>query len=312
MRVLRGDPATWETPPAARALTVGVYDGVHAGHRHVLKLLRSMAADRELPEAGIVTFDPHPLSVVAPEFAPPLLTTVEQRLELFADLGLDLAAVVTFDETLRGLSPAAFAGRVLGDALGARLVVVGEDFRFGRDRTGNVASLAELGDAHGFEGIAIPLVGADRPVSSTSIRALVAAGDVAGAAHALQRHHEIRGLVVHGDGRGTGIGFATANLELPEGLAIPGSGVYAVRAAIAGEEFGPAVANIGNRPTFGGDRESVEVHLLDRGGDLYGREMRMRFVDRIRDEQRFDGVDALVRQIERDVEQARRMLTADL
>jgi len=307
VRVLRGDPAAWQVPGAARAVTVGVYDGVHAGHRHVIDLLQRMAAERGLPEVGIVTFDPHPLQVVAPEYAPLLITTIEQRLELFAELQLGLAAVVPFDEVLRDQTPATFAGTVLADALGARLVVVGEDFRFGRDRTGNVASLAELGDAHGFEGVAIPLVGDERPVSSTSIRSLIAAGDVAEAAVALQRHHEIRGRVIHGDGRGATIGFPTANLEIQDGLAIPGNGVYAVLAGIAGEELAAGVANIGRRPTFGGGRESVEVHLLDGRRDLYGTELRVRFVERIRDERRFDGVDALVHQIGLDVEAARRI-----
>ncbi len=308
MRVMRSDPARWSLPPLERAVTIGVYDGVHLGHRHVIELLADMASERGLRETGAVTFDPHPLQVVAPAQAPPMLTTIDQRLELFAELGLDFAAVVPFDGRLRDLTPAAFARTVLCEALGARLVVVGEDFRFGRDRTGNVASLAELGDVHGFEARVVPLIGGDRPVSSTAIRTLLRGGDVAGAAELLGRHHEIRGIVVPGDGRGARIGYPTANLDLDDGLAIPGRGVYAVGASCGGSPSRAAVANIGIRPTFGGERESVEVHLLDFSDDLYGHEMRVRFVDRIRDERRFGGADELVGQIARDVERAREIL----
>jgi riboflavin kinase / FMN adenylyltransferase len=184
-------------------------------------------------------------------------------------------------------------------------VVVGEDFRFGHQRTGNVASLAELGDAHGFAAEVVPLVGGQAPVSSTRIRAMVAAGDLAGAAAALSRPHEVRGLVVTGDGRGRTLGFPTANLALPAELALPPAGVYAVRAGRLGGALGPAVANLGTRPTFGGTGQALEVHLLDPPGDLYGATLRVAFVARLRDERRFDGPGSLVAQITADVAAAR-------
>lgn len=308
MRVLRGEPGEWAIEARPRAMTIGVYDGVHLGHRHVLEVLRELAGERSLAEVGVVTFDPHPLRVVAPERAPLMLTTVEQRLELLADLGIDLTAVIRFDDAMRRRTPASFVGEVLGGVLGARLVAVGEDFRFGRDRTGNVASLHELGDVHGFETRVVPLVGAERPVSSTAIRAMITGGDVVQAAAALARPHEVPGTVIPGDGRGRSIGFPTANLDVPEDLVIPAGGVYAVRAAPPGEPFVDGVANIGVRPTFGGTRQLVEVHLLDTDRDLYGRRLRVRFVDRIRDERRFESVELLVAQIRRDVDAARELL----
>jgi riboflavin kinase/FMN adenylyltransferase len=311
MKVVRGDPRSWGLEPVPRAVTVGVYDGVHLGHRHVVAALRSRAQEAGIDELAVVTFDPHPLRVVAPSQAPRMLTTVDQRLELLAGLGFDVAAVLSFDDGVRDLTPAGFAGLVLAEALHARIVVVGEDFRFGRDRTGNVASLGELGDVHGFEARVVPLVGDDRPVSSTRIREMVAAGDVAGAAAVLGRPHELRGRVVRGDGRGSSIGFPTANLAIPDDAAVPGRGVYAVKAGPSGEPLGPGVANVGVRPTFGGTAgELVEVHLLDTDRDLYGSRLRVQFVARIRDERRFAGIDELVARITEDVAIARSALGA--
>lgn len=308
MRVVRGVPDDWELDRAPRVLTIGVYDGVHRGHRHVLRRLQDLAARLGGLESAVVTFDPHPLSVIAPEAAPKMLTTVEHRIELLDGLGIDLVAVLRFERPVRDLSPAGFAVRVIDGALSARVVVVGEDFRFGRDRTGHVGLLREFGMVHGFETEIVPLVGGDEPVSSTRIRALVASGDVAGAADALGRPHEVRGLVVAGDGRGRTIGVPTANLSVAEGLAVPGRGVYAVVAGPVGEVAVPGVANVGVRPTFGGDVETVEVHLLDTDRDLYGHDLRLAFVERIRAERRFPDVEGLVSQIEQDVHMARRLL----
>lgn len=311
MKVLTGPPAAWVLEGKPRAVTIGVYDGLHRGHRHVISILRGAAAAHGGLECAVVTFDPHPLAVVAPDRAPRLLTSVEHRLELLAEAGLDLAAVLPFDEAMRQHTSAHFAATVLSAALRARLVVVGEDFRFGHQRTGNVASLAELGDAHGFTLQVVPLVGGQAPVSSTRVRALVAAGDLAGAAEALGRPHEVRGAVVAGDGRGRGLGFPTANVAVPAGLARPPAGVYAVRVGRRGEPLLPGVANLGTRPTFaGGDGETLEVHLLDHPGDLYGEALRVAFVARLRDERRFDGPEDLVRQIRADVAAARAVLGA--
>jgi riboflavin kinase/FMN adenylyltransferase len=283
----------------------GVFDGLHQGHRHVIGLLRRRAAELGGLECAVVTFDPHPLTVIAPEHAPLLLTGIAHRLELLAEAGLDLAAVLTFDEAVRRLTAAAFAATVLRDALHARLVVVGENFRFGHQRTGNVASLAELGDAHGFAAEVVPLVGGQAPMSSTRVRAMVAAGDLAAAAAALGRRHEVRGPVVRGAGRGRTLGFPTANVAVPAELALPPPGVYAVRAGRGGGPLGPAVANLGTRPTFGGEGQSLEVHLFDPPGDLHDATLRVAFVARLRDERRFDGSAALVAQIAADVAAAR-------
>jgi riboflavin kinase/FMN adenylyltransferase len=308
VKVVRGRPEQWQAHRSDRAVTVGVYDGVHLGHRHVFDLLSQRAADLGGLETAVVTFDPHPLAVVDPERTPPLLTTIDHRLELFAGLGVDLAAVMEFDESIRSLTAAGFAADVLQGVLGARLVVVGEDFRFGRDRIGNVASLAELGDGHGFAAEIAPLAGGDQPLSSTMVRELLSAGEVAAAADALGRPHELWGEVGTGDGRGQEIGFPTANVALPSGLAIPRRGVYAVRTRWGGESWRDGVANIGVRPTFAGDEEVLEVHLLDGRPDLYGTELRVAFVARLRAERRFDGIAALVAQIEADVDAARAVL----
>lgn len=308
MRVVRGLPDEWGLERRRRAVTIGVYDGVHRGHRHVLDRLGDRARELDGLETVVVTFDPHPLSVIAPEAAPKILTTVEHRIELFSQLGIDVVAVLHFDRPVRDLSPAGFAVRVIDGALSARVVVVGEGFRFGRDRTGHVGLLREFGSVHGFETEIVPLAGGDAPISSTRIRAFVASGDVVAAAEALGRPHEIRGEVVPGDGRGRTIGVPTANLSVPTRLAVPARGVYAVRAGPAGEPLVPAVANIGVRPTFGGAEETVEVHLIDVERDLYGRIVRIGFVERIRDERRFGGVEDLVAQIADDIARARVLL----
>lgn len=307
MRVVRGRPSTWPLAGARRAVAVGVFDGVHLGHRQVLGRLRQRATESGL-EAGVLTFDPHPLAVVAPERAPAMLTGIEHRLELLDGLQVDLAAVLTFDDVVREWSPTAFVTETLASALAADLVVVGEDFRFGKDRTGHAGLLRELGSGLGFETEIVPLVGGDRPVSSTRIREMIAAGDVTGAAAALGRQHELWGEVVAGDGRGRSIGVPTANLAIPGGMSVPGGGVYAATAGRVSDEVIPAVVNIGIRPTFDGRVETVEAHLLGFDGDLYGETLRVRFVARIRGEQRFDGIDALVAQIGRDIEAARELM----
>jgi riboflavin kinase/FMN adenylyltransferase len=308
MKVITGPPQEWDLVRRGRAVTVGVFDGLHAGHRAVLALLQRRAAELGELETVVVTFDPHPLAVVAPDHAPRLLTSIDHRLELLAEAGVDVAAVVPFVDEIRLLTPAAFAAVVLAQALCSRLVVVGEGFRFGHHRLGNVASLAELGDAHGFVVEILPLVGGEAPISSTRVRAMVAAGEVEAAALALGRPHELRGTVVPGDGRGRALGFPTANVALPAGLAVPRDGVYAVRAGRPGEPLRPGVANIGARPTFGGGERTLEVHLLGGTGDLYGAKLRVAFVSRLRDERRFTGRGELAAQIEADIAVARRRL----
>lgn len=308
MRVLTGHPSGWQESDRRRAVTVGVFDGLHVGHRKVLADLGLRADELDL-ETCVLTFDPHPLAVVAPNDAPLLLTTIEQRIELLEGLGIDVVAVVPFDDEVRAWSPRAFVADLLVSALGAALVVVGEDFRFGRDRAGDVEVLRSLGSELRFDVDVVSLVGGGAAVSSTRIRELVADGDVSGAAEALGRHHEVRGVVVEGDGRGRTIGVPTANLSVAPEAALPGRGVYAVRAAVDPADWMAGVANIGVRPTFGGDGEVLEVHLLDRQRDLYGETLRVRFIERIRDEQSFPDVEALVARIGIDMAEAWRLLT---
>ncbi len=295
--------------------TIGVFDGVHRGHREVIDTVRRSADELGLASA-VVTFDGHPAHVVRPDSAPRLLTTLDQKLELLEAQGVDYVYLVHFDHERARTSAADFARQVFAESLHARRVVVGEDFHFGRAREGDVAALRGFGRHLGFEVVALPLVrhrpDATEPVSSTAIRRALADGDVEAAAAMLGRHHEARGRVVEGDRRGRTIGFPTANLPVPGIMAWPADGVYAAWCTRADGTRWPAAVNIGSRPTFHDRDESrvLEAHLIDFDGDLYGEEIRVAFVNRLRGERRFSGVDELVRQLERDVEQARELLGA--
>jgi riboflavin kinase/FMN adenylyltransferase len=255
-------------------------------------------------QTAVLTFDRHPLELVAPGRVPRLLTAVEHRLEILESLGVDLVGVLPFEQ-IRAMPPAVFIHQVLLGSLGAKLIVIGTNFRFGLDRAGDVVLLQKEGARHGFEVDPVELLQGDgAAVSSSSIRALLDEGDVEGAEKALGRPYELRGLVEPGDGRGRTIGFPTANLTFADELAVPARGVYAVRVIRGGEAI-PGVANVGVRPTFGGGALVVEVHLLGFDEDLYGQELAVRFHRRLRDEQRFTGIDELVTQIDRDIEAAR-------
>jgi riboflavin kinase / FMN adenylyltransferase len=301
------------TPPdGGSAVTIGAYDGVHIGHRQLLAALGHEARARGLASV-VVTFDRHPATVVRPSSAPLLLTDLDQKLELLATTGVDRTLVVPFDEARAHETAQEFVAEVLVDALGARLVVVGEDFHFGYRRAGNVALLTEMGATAGFEviGVALEHDGSHRPVSSTRIRQLLAQGDVAAAAGLLGRPHQVRGRVVRGDGRGgTVLGFPTANVSSPAGLALPAEGIYACWYERPDGSVHAAAASLGRRPTFHSDASSpiLEVFLLDFEGDLYGEEARVSFVSRLREERRFDTVAALVRQMTDDVAAARAAL----
>jgi riboflavin kinase/FMN adenylyltransferase len=309
MQVLGPDQC--ETPDQGTAVTIGAYDGVHLGHRALLSELGSRARARGLASA-VVTFDRHPAMVVRPDSAPPLLTDLDQKLELLEDCGIDLTLVVPFDRERANETAEDFVTEVLVGSLGARLVVVGEDFHFGHGRKGNVAMLGELGAVAGFdvEGVALTGESGD-PVSSTRIRRLVADGDVSGAAELLGRPHQVRGEVVHGDGRGAAeLGIPTANVAVPAEIALPGLGIYAGRYLRPDGSEHLAAISVGRRPTFYDDAPAplVEAYLLDFDGDLYGEEARVGFVTRLREERRFDSVDDLVAQMQRDVVEARAIL----
>ena len=296
-------------------VTIGAYDGVHLGHRKVLRLVRELADARGL-DAGLVTFDRHPAEVVRPESAPRLLTTLDQRLELLEDTGLlDIVCVLTFDEARSHETAEEFVAEVLVAMLRARVVVVGEDFHFGYRRGGNVALLGQMGADLGFEVVGLGLVAPEidpehEPYSSTRVRTVLAGGDVAGAAVLLGRPHEVRGSVVAGDRRGHELGFPTANLAVPAEICLPADGIYAGEFRGADGGWRPCAISLGRRPTFyeHADHSLLEAHLLDFDGDLYGQPAAVRFVERLRGEQRFGTVDALVAQMARDCAEARKIL----
>ncbi|MPY95241.1 MAG: bifunctional riboflavin kinase/FAD synthetase [Acidimicrobiia bacterium] len=295
------------------AVTIGAYDGVHRGHRAVIDRTEQEAARRGARTA-VVTFDRHPAAVVRPESAPRLLTSLEHKLELLDEAGVDVAYVVHFDDDRAHEAAADFVKEVLVDCLRARCVVVGADFHFGRHREGTVAMLAALGRDYGFEAVGIDLLGqAEGPteiVSSTSIRAAVASGDVESAAALLGRWHELRGVVGTGDKRGREIGFPTANLTIGTDLAIPADGIYAGWYVHPDGSRHAAAINVGRRPTFYEEGELlVEAFLLDFAGDLYGQRARVQFVARLRPEVKFDSVDELVAQMHLDVAEARHRLS---
>jgi riboflavin kinase/FMN adenylyltransferase len=257
-----------------------------------------------------LTFDPHPAQVLGRHRVPAALTTLAQRAELLGALGADALAVLPFTRAVAALAPEAFARDVLVGALGTRHVVVGETFRFGRGQAGDAAFLARLGASLGFGVQALAPVLADgRPISSSRVREALGAGDVTQAEALLGRPHLVDGTVVEGDRRGRTLGFPTANLDTG-GALLPAHGVYAGRCRLADGRQPLAVVNVGRRPTFGGRTVTVEAHLLDFDGDLYGTRLRLSFSVRLRGERRFAGQDALVAQIRRDVERARALVAA--
>ena len=302
--------------PGERAvITIGMYDGLHLGHRTVISQVRARAAELGA-RSVVVTFDRHPMSIVRPESAPRLLTTLDQKLELLAGTGVDAAVVVSFNDEQSNETAVDFVERVVVGALRTQAVFVGSDFHFGHMRQGNVTLLREMGERHGFTAEPVRLVpradGVDEPVSSTAIRRALAGGEIDTATRMLGRPHEIRGTVVDGDKRGRTIGFPTANVAVPQGMCIPADGVYAaVYRRPDGSEHACAV-NIGRRPTFYRDapHSLIEAHLLDFSGDIYGEEAAVQFLAFLRSEKAFAGVDELKAQLNVDIEHARNAVLA--
>lgn len=310
-----------ERGSTSSVVTIGNFDGVHRGHQAVLGRVVSLArADGRAAVA--VTFDPHPAQVHRPEDAPELLTGLADRLDLIAATGLDAVLVLPYTLELAALTPDEFVARYLVEALHARTVVVGHDVRFGKGNSGNLATMVELGGTHGFEVVAVDDIGLSRlrtpggsaRWSSSAARLLLAEGDVAGAADILGRPHRVRGVVVHGDARGRQLGFPTANLGGISGM-VPADGVYAgrlLRPTLADEHPDrelPAAVSVGTNPTFDGVDRRVEAYVLDRDDlDLYDEEVVVELVDRLRPTLKFDGVDALIRQMHDDVDRARELL----
>jgi len=300
-------------PQMARgsAITVGTFDGVHRGHRLVLERTAMRGRDAGIASVAL-TFDPHPLDVVNPSAAPPLLTLREEKLEIISQTGVDYAIVLPFTADLAALSPDAFVEHVLVGRYGMRELLIGHDHGFGRGRAGDVESLRLIGRRMNFPVEVVDAVrGSDgAPISSTAIRRAVAHGDLARAMDGLGRRYAFSGRIVRGEARGRLLGFPTLNLELASRRKLlPPHGVYAVRVEAREATFG-GMMNLGPRPTFGDESVRLEVHLFEAAGDWYDRTVRVEFVSRLRDVMKFSGPEELVAQLQRDAEQARSALTA--
>jgi riboflavin kinase / FMN adenylyltransferase len=303
-------PAGW----GQSVVTIGEFDGVHLGHQRIVGRAAELGRERGLPVVAI-TFDPHPDEVIRPGSHPPLLCSARRRAELLAGLGVDAVCVLPFTLAFSRIDPDEFVRTVLVERLHAAAVVVGEDFRFGHKAAGDVQLLDRLGEKYDYTAEGLPLLALDGvTISSTTIRALLAAGDVAAAAKALGRPHRVEGVVVRGHQRGRQLGFPTANVESPPHTAIPADGVYAGWLATldeSGEEASrwPAAISIGTNPTFNGQVRTVEAYALDRTDlDLYGVHAAIEFAVRLRGTLRFDSIDALVEQMHIDVDQTRALL----
>ena len=289
-------------------VTIGVFDGVHRGHQQIVGRAVERARALGVPSV-VLTFDPHPSEVVRPGSHPPLLSSQRYRADLLEQLGVDVVCVLPFTVDFSRLSPDEFVHEVLVAHLHATAVVVGENFRYGAKAAGDVTALTAAGRRFGFTVEGVPLLGSEETTwSSTYVRSCVQAGDVASAALALGREHRIEGVVVRGDQRGRDLGYPTANLQPLPFSAVPADGVYAGRLVRGGQQL-PAAISIGTNPTFAGVERRVEAYVLDFAGDLYGEHVGLAFTERLRDTWRFDGVDALVAQMARDVDRTRELTT---
>jgi riboflavin kinase/FMN adenylyltransferase len=303
MRILHTPEGAALDAPVA---TVGNFDAVHRGHLAILSTV--VARARALSgTAVVVTFHPHPQKVLHPDSAPRLICTRTQKLRLLEESGMDAMLEIPFTREFSGISPATFVAQVLAGGLGAREIHIGHNFRFGRDREGDFVALEEIGLRHGIKVEAVAGVRHDgERISSSRVRRALAGGEIRMATEMLGREPELEGKVVHGDGRGRTLGFPTANLEIENEL-VPLTGVYATRIAVKGR-WVASVTNIGSRPTFPGATPAIETHLLGFSQDIYGESIRLRLVERLRDEMRFKGVEELKARIASDIEQAGRLL----
>lgn len=306
MQVLRDDFRAFE---GESVLTIGNFDGIHRGHQALIAHIQQRAALLGT-KSGMVTFDPHPATVIKPQGAPQLLTTLEEKIALLAALGLDLLALFTFTRQLMQTRAAVFLER-LAQELRPRELWIGADFALGYQREGTVDFIKAWAAPRSIEVHPIPLVEIEGEIiGSSRIRALLAAGEVEEAGRLLGRPPAVSGVVQRGDQRGRTIGFPTANLLPPAQHALPADGVYATRGLLPDGHRVPGVTNVGVRPTFGGQRRQIETHLFDWEGDLYGHEITVEFLHYLRSEQRFDGLDALLNQIRADAQAARSLLVS--
>ncbi|HEV7203404.1 MAG TPA: bifunctional riboflavin kinase/FAD synthetase [Jatrophihabitans sp.] len=299
-------------------VTIGVFDGIHRGHAAIIGDAVQMASERGVPSA-LITFVPHPSEVVRPGSHPPVLTSIVRRAELAEELGIDVFLALPFTLEFSRMAPDEFVHHALVDRLHASAVVVGDNFRFGHKAAGDVALLGRLGRTFGFSAHGVPLVHeGETPLSATYIRSCVTAGDMTTAAAVLGRPHRIDGVVERGDQRGRELGYPTANLRTDDWVAVPADGVYAGRVVrldewgrtAAGPPLGVAAISVGTNPTFEVRQRRVEAFVLDWSGDLYGANIGIEFVQRLRGMEKFDSVEALVRQMDLDVEQTRAVVPA--
>ncbi len=306
------DPNPGDVAPVCETgvvTAIGFFDGAHLGHQQVFDQVKAFAQAADCCSA-VVTFDPHPAQVLRPENAPGLITSHEHKLELFEEAGFDIAVTYSFNKELADLSPRDFVQRLLVEGLQVKNIVVGEDFHFGADRAGDVATLRELGEELGFEVSPVVLLTQDQSdsllVSSTAIRRALAGGDIEKVNAMLGRPHEIRGVVVHGDKRGRTIGFPTANVRL-EHMAVPADGVYAAEVELADGSVHKTAVNVGKRPTFHQNQSEslLEAHLLDFDEDIYDQQISVRLLKYLRSERRFAGIEQLKEQLIQDVKAVR-------
>lgn len=287
------------------AITIGNFDGVHTGHQALFRKVKEWAQKLD-GQSVVMTFHPHPLEVLFPGKPLSFITSHEQKLDLIADFGIDATIVVPFSKDFSQISAREFVEDLLVGSIGVKAVVVGYDYRFGRNREGDISFLRQLGEEHGFQVDTVPGIRMDdMVVSSTAIRKMIVEGNISKANQLLGRLFEVSGTIIPGRKRGAGLGFPTANIRMPAQTP-PRTGVYVVEAEIDGNTYGGA-ANLGYNPTFGDVDLSLEVHLFDFNQDVYGKPISVRFIDRLRDEKRFSGPQDLIDQIRKDVETARKI-----
>ena len=302
-RGLDSTPSGW----GRCVVSIGVFDGVHRGHQQLIGRAVRRARSVGLPSV-VLTFDPHPSEVVRPGTHPPVLTPVRRKADLVEELGVDVFCVLPFSTEFSRMPPDEFVHVVLVEQLHAATVVVGENFRFGHKAAGDLAELRTLGRKFGFATEEVPMLRDDDvTLSSTFVRSSIDAGEVGRAAQVLGRPHRIDGIVVRGEGRGRQLGYPTANVHSDKHVAVPADGVYAGWAVLRGERL-PAAISVGTNPTFEGRTRTVEAFILDFDADIYGCELGVEFVERIRGMEKFDRVSDLVEQMGRDVEKARGLL----
>jgi riboflavin kinase/FMN adenylyltransferase len=298
------DLSDWPSGLRQGAVAIGNFDGVHLGHARIIERLLAVAKHVNGP-AVVFTFDPHPVRLLRPQHAPPPLTWTERKAELLGEIGVDHVIAYPTDEALLRLAPEEFFEQIVRGRLAARAMVEGPNFYFGRDRRGNIERLKELcSQADMMLEVVEPITIAGEYVSSSRVRKLIESGQVEEADRLLTRPYRLRGMVIHGASRGHRIGFPTANLNAIDTL-LPAAGVYAGRALLADGARCPSAINVGANPTFADQSHKVEVHLIDWQGALYGEPLEVDFLARLRDIQRFDGVEALKAQLHKDIAQAR-------